>query len=256
MITLRGIVLKEFPVGENDKFVHIFTKERGVIEISVRSGQKMLSKNSGAVQLYAYSEFSLRFDKGKYFLDSAEPVRFFYKLRENLDSLSLAQYISEVVIYVTGHSEQKSDVMRLLLNTLHYLSEGTRSCTLLKSVFEMRFMTEIGMMPDIVCCARCMSYTAENMLFDLMSTKLYCRGCTEPSADGTVISLPASVVHALRHIVFADFNRLFNFRLSDKNFRILSRITENYLLIHLGKDFKTLKFYKSITQERSSFGLP
>ena len=53
MVTLRGIVLREFPVGENDKFIHIFTKEQGVIEVSVRGGQKMLSKNAGATQLYA-----------------------------------------------------------------------------------------------------------------------------------------------------------------------------------------------------------
>lgn len=35
MITLKGIVIREYPVGENDKFIHVLTKERGVIEISV-----------------------------------------------------------------------------------------------------------------------------------------------------------------------------------------------------------------------------
>ena len=54
MAALRGIVLKEFPVGENDKFIHVFTIEQGVIEISVKGGQKLLSKNDGAIQLYAY----------------------------------------------------------------------------------------------------------------------------------------------------------------------------------------------------------
>ena len=53
VVTLKGIVLREFPVGENDKFIHIFTKERGVIELSVKGGQKMLSKNAGATQLYS-----------------------------------------------------------------------------------------------------------------------------------------------------------------------------------------------------------
>ena len=33
MAALRGIVLKEFPVGENDKFIQFFTIEQGVIEI-------------------------------------------------------------------------------------------------------------------------------------------------------------------------------------------------------------------------------
>lgn len=92
-----------------------------------------------------------------------------------------------MVIYVTGQHEQKEDVMRLLLNTFHYLSEGSRSAAFLKPLFEMRFMTEIGMMPDIVCCASCMKYAAEEMYFDLMSTKLYCVGCITPTKDDTLV---------------------------------------------------------------------
>ncbi|MBQ7046760.1 MAG: DNA repair protein RecO, partial [Oscillospiraceae bacterium] len=87
IVTYRGIVLREFPVGDNDKYIHIFTIQQGVIEALVRGGQKMLSKNSGAIQLYAYSDFSLRHDKGKYYLDSSQPVRLFYKIREDLERL-------------------------------------------------------------------------------------------------------------------------------------------------------------------------
>ena len=216
MITLKGIVIREYPVGENDKFIHVLTKERGVIEISVRGGRKMISKNAGGTQLFAYSVFSVRSDKGRYYLDSCEPIRFFYKIREDLDRLALADYIAEVVSYVAGQNEQREDVMRLVLNTLHFLSNGERECSFLKSVFEMRFMTEIGMMPDIVCCPVCMTYTADYMCFDMLSTKLYCNGCFKGSYDDTQIRISASVVHALRHIVFADFNRLFNFRMSDE----------------------------------------
>ncbi|WP_337484698.1 DNA repair protein RecO C-terminal domain-containing protein, partial [Porcipelethomonas sp.] len=151
-----------------------------------------------------------------------------------------------VVSYVAGQNEQKEDVMRLVLNTLHFLSNGERECSFLKSVFEMRFMTEIGMMPDIVCCPVCMTYTADYMCFDMLSTKLYCHGCFKGSYDDTQIRISASVVHALRHIVFADFNRLFNFRMSDENMKKLSILTEKYLLIHLGREFKTLEFYKSL----------
>ncbi|MGN0613015.1 MAG: DNA repair protein RecO [Porcipelethomonas sp.] len=246
MVTLRGIVLREYPVGENDKFIHIFTRERGVIEVSVRGGRKMVSKNAGGSQLFAYSDFSIRYDKGRYYLDSCQIIRLFYSIREDLDRLSLANYIAEVVSYTTGHHEQKEDVMRLLLNTFHYLSNGERECRFLKSVFEMRFLTEIGMMPDIVCCHTCMKYSAEYMCFDMLSTKLYCSECYKGSYDGTQMTVSFSVIHALRHIVFADFNRLFNFTLSPENMKKLSVITEKYLLIHLGKEFKTLDFYKSL----------
>ena len=131
IVTLRGVVIREYPVGENDKFIHVLTKERGVIEISVRGGRKMISKNAGGSQLFAYSNFSVRYDKGRYYLDSCEPIRFFYKIREDLERLALADYISEVVSYVAGQNEQKDDLIRLVLNTLHFLSGSERKCRFL-----------------------------------------------------------------------------------------------------------------------------
>ena len=61
MITLKGIVIREYPVGENDKFIHVLTKERGVIEISVRGGRKMISKNAAELSflLILYSQYAL-----------------------------------------------------------------------------------------------------------------------------------------------------------------------------------------------------
>lgn len=246
MITLRGLVIREYPVGENDKFIHILTREHGVIEVSVRGARKMISKNAGGSQLFAYSDFSMRYAKGRYYLDSCEIVRLFYKIREDLERLALADYISEVVTFVSGHNEQKEDTMRLILNIFHYLANGERECRLLKSVFELRFMTEIGLMPDIVCCSKCMAYTCDDMCFDVLSTKLYCTKCFKGSFDGNQMRMTGSVVHALRHIVFAEFDRLFNFRMSEKNMNNLSKITEKYLLTHLGRSFKTLDFYKGL----------
>ena len=246
MVTLKGIVLREYPTGESDKYIHVLTKERGFIEIYVRGGRKTVSKNAGGSQLFAYSVFSLRVSKGNYYLDSCRSINIFYKLREDLQRLSLAGYIGEIISYTAGQREQKEDVMRLVLNTFHYLAQGTKDCALLKSVFELRFVSEIGMMPDIVCCAVCMTYMTEHMCFDLLSSKLYCAGCVPRVNDSVLMHIPSSVVHAMRHIVFADFNRLFNFKLAPQNMRKLSELTERYMLLHINKNFKTLDFYKSV----------
>ena len=248
IITLTGLVIREYPVGENDKFIHILTKERGVIEVSVRGGRKMISKNAGGSQLFAYSHFSIRCSSDKYYLDSSQNIRSFYGISSDLESLAIAQYIGEVVSYASGHNEQKEDVMRLILNVFHFLETGERDKKLLKAIFELRFISEIGMMPDIVCCSNCMSYTASEMCFDILSTKLYCTKCYSGTYDNVnTVIIRASVVHAMRHIVLADFDRLFNFRLAEGNAKRLYQLAENYLVTHLGRNFKTLEFYKSIS---------
>ena len=55
MTTLEGIVLKERTVGEQDKFIDVLTKEKGLIEISVRGARKINGKSSSSTQLFAYS---------------------------------------------------------------------------------------------------------------------------------------------------------------------------------------------------------
>lgn len=48
MIILEGIVLKERSVGEQDKFIDILTKEKGVIEISAKGAKKINGKNGSS----------------------------------------------------------------------------------------------------------------------------------------------------------------------------------------------------------------
>ena len=58
------------------------------------------------------------------------------------------------------------------------------------------------------------------------------------------VKLP--VLSAVRHIVLSDFDRLFNFRVSEETQQRLSALAESYLLTHLERSFGTLDFYKTI----------
>ena len=54
------------------------------------------------------------------------------------------------------------------------------------------------------------------------------------------------VLRAVRHIVLADFGRLFNFRVTEGTMSALSQLAEEYTQAHLEKSFPTLEFYRSV----------
>ena len=54
------------------------------------------------------------------------------------------------------------------------------------------------------------------------------------------------VTTALRHIIYADDKRLFNFSLNDEGLDTLNRATEKYVSAQTDKNYKTLDFYKAI----------
>ena len=144
----RGLVLAERSAGEQGKFIDVLTEHNTVQEIYVRGAKKNSSAGLSATQLFSYATFSVQKRRNQWYLDSAEPIRIFYRLRESLSRLSLAMYFGELIrLSVREHQtpEENCFVMRLMLNTLHYLESGQRSEALLKPIFELRLFTKTAL---------------------------------------------------------------------------------------------------------------
>ena len=246
MTTVEGIVLKERSVGEQDKFIDILTKESGVLEVSVKGAKKINGKSGSSAQLLAYSRFCID-KRGNYlYLNSAEPIHIFYGLRSSLTKISLASYFAEVMRFCIRPEAQNGDILRLMLNCLHYLENGERSEDFLKAVFELRLMSEIGYMPDIVACRGCGVFEPEELFFCIRDGGFFCSDCFESENTDDYMKVKLPVLSAVRHIVLADMGRLFNFRVSDSTQQRLSALAESYALTHLERSFGTLDFYKSL----------
>ncbi len=247
MTLVSGIVIRERQSGDNDKFLDILTDKLGLIEVIARGVKKITCKYASSSQLFAYSKFCLNKRNERYYIDSAEPVKIFYPIREDLARLSLASYFSEVISYAVLPDESRNEeVLRLFLNVLHYLSEGTRDTQLLKSIFELRFMSDIGHMPGVVGCADCGTYLTDQMYFRIENGSLYCSDCFSEHGRMNAVCINVSVINAIRHIVLVDMKKLFSFRLSEESMNALGYISETYLISHLGRNFRTLDFYKTI----------
>ncbi|MBP1560970.1 MAG: DNA repair protein RecO [Oscillospiraceae bacterium] len=254
LVTVMGLVIAERNTGENDRFIDILTAEYGVIEVCVKGAQKITGKNNSSTQLFAYSKFCIRKRNDRFYLNSSEPERVFFKLRLDMKKLALASYFAEISRYCVTTGQSAKDAMSLLLNCLHFLSEDLRSCEFLKSVFELRFMSEIGMLPQLIGCRDCYKYEADEMYFMVDRACLICGDDFEYKGyeeNYYHIRLTKTVLHTLRFICLSDMNRLFNFKIGEESQRLLNEITEKYILAHLSRSFKTLDFYKQICEEET-----
>ena len=137
--------------------------------------------------------------------------------------------------------------MRLMLNTLHYLESGQRSEALLKPIFELRLMTELGMMPDLLMCRGCGVFLPKRLYFSVEKGCFFCTDCGAPDSPEEPLLLRAPVLQAMRHILFADYDRLFHFQLGAENLQMLGICTERFVQYHLSLKPKALTFYRSIT---------
>lgn len=245
MTTIEGIVLKERPFGEQDKFIDVLTKDRGVMELPVRGARKINGRMSAATQLFAYSRFCFEQKKNRLYINSVEPIHIFYGLRNSLSAISLASYFADIVRFCTPELTSSENIARLFLNTLHYLEKNLRSELLLKSIFELRLMSETGFMPDVLGCRICGDFEPQELYFSVKNGGFLCKNCCS-SPDEYSFKMKIPVLQTVRHIVLADFDRLFNFRVSDNTLERLSVFSESYIISHLERNFNTLDFYKSL----------
>lgn len=245
-IRTTGIVIREKEAAMQDKYITLLTKESGVITAFVNGGRNPKNKNVSSTDLLCYSDFSLeKTKKGICYIKEATPKNVFFALRNDIVTLSLSQYLAELTSELAPREEEAGEFLSLLLNSLHLLSTANKERSLVKAVAELRMLTLSGYMPQIVGCSKCGVYESEKMFFDTFSGEIFCESC-HPARKVSEIS--SGALAAVRHICLSDANKIFSFSLPAQSLSELCSVSERYLLSVTGKRFKTLDFYKKMTE--------
>lgn len=244
-LTTKGLIIKVRNIGDKDKLCTVLTEKYGIINAFARGASSMKNKNASGTGLFAYSDFEIFKKKDTYIIDEAEQIEIFFKLREDLEKLALAQYFCELVMSVGCDENSDSEILRLMLNSLYFLVNEKRPARLVKAVFEMRLMEMCGYMPDLVMCDECGAYEADEMYLHTRIGKLHCEKCgTMPGERYAILSKGALL--AMRHIVYSDFSAIFSFNLKEYALECLCNASENYVIEKTQKSFNTLDFYNQI----------
>ena len=238
-----GLVIRTRNIGEADRLITILTREYGVLDAFVRGARRLKGRLASSTQQFSYAKFILFKSKDAFVVDEAEPVRLFFQFGNEVEKISLAYYFAELALVLSPQGDDAEGFLRLMLNTLSFLMEGKREDLLLKSVLELRMLSMSGYMPNLLGCEHCGEFEKDVMYFVPEKGCLYCSDC-----KAEVSSIPAGrgVVSAMRHIVYAEFEKLFQFSVSDESLKQLSYITERFLFTQIQRPFKTLDFYKSM----------
>lgn len=245
-VATDGLIVMEKSISESDKLVTILTRKFGIIRAFARGVKNVKNKNFSAVQLFCYSDFIIFKGRNKYIINESNCKKSFWNLRCDIEKLALAQYFCDLILNLVAEEQRDAeDILRLSLNSLHYLSENKISNRLLKSIFEMRILALSGYMPNLISCSCCKE--SENKIFYFVPkiNGIVCNECIK-NYNFAKFKLTGSVLYALRYTVYSEFNKMFAFDLKQKSQKDLSEITEAYLLRCIEKNLKTLDFYKQL----------
>ncbi len=248
MITkVTGIIVKEYTVGESDKYITLFTKEMGKIQVGAPRAKKFDRGLASGTQLFVYGEFVISGYRDQYKLLSVEVLHMFHKLSEDLFKLSYATYIAEFVTEVSTESSGNEKLLSLMLHALHSLVKEQADVKLIACVFDIKAMVLLGFMLEIQHCLFCNAPVDFNKqstyVLSIEEGGIVCDTCSK-SVKGIKIGYTAW--YTLYYIMYSPINKSFQFTLTQDVLQEIMQVAQAYVPYYIEKQFKSLAFIKSL----------
>ena len=180
-----GIVLHQFELGEADKIITYFTKDKGKVRAVAKGVRRPLSKKASSVQLFTYAEVLIYQGKSLDTISQSNIHKSFAPLREDLIKMAYGTYILDLIKEVTVEEDPQPVLFALLLRTLYLLMDG-EDPELVTRIFELRAMTLIGFQPVLDFCIQCSSpLQGKRFKFHPGSGGLICPNCKTDGRGST-----------------------------------------------------------------------
>lgn len=234
-ITTNALVLREVAYKESDKILTILTEDMGKLTVSARGCRKKNSTISAGCQILSWSQFVLYEYKGRFTVKEVAVEESFPQIPSDVLRFSLGCYFAEVGEVLAIENLPQQDLLSLLLNCLYVLDKKpTIPLDVVKSVFELRAISQSGYEPMIEECVICQNPQPQRPQLSLMDGTIHCYHCGGKA-------FPVSSLSALHYILKAPPKKIFQFQLEDS--KNLASLSEAYLLAQLDRPFKTLDYY-------------
>lgn len=230
------IILKVIPYKENDRILHALSRTNGRIQLMSKGSRKNNSHLMNVSQIFAYSKCSLYKSKDMYIIDSAELIDNFYNIRNNMDSYIYANYILELINYVSQENQIDEKIFNMTVKLLKCLSVFENDFDKLTSAYELKLVSMLGYKPDFKHCISCGNKINENSTFSVEDGGFYCLKC-KCYSDG--INVEYGEILILNRILNTKFEDISS--LKDVNSKIINMIRQ-FLFYYIGKsNFTSLK---------------
>jgi DNA repair protein RecO (recombination protein O) len=235
---ISGIVIAESNMGDFDKMLTILTPNYGKISCSARGARRPKSQLLAGTQLLCFGEYMVFKGSETYTINSCEPIELFYNIREDLDKLTYASFITKIISDVTTENQNCFNTLKLFLNTLSMISETDKDLDFIVSVFKLRLLKILGFMPFVDGCVSCKTKD-DVKYFSIKDNGFKCKVCAK--TDTGAIEISEATRNAIEYIMKADSKKIFQFDLSEKGRKELEIVSKIYFNEKLEKEYKIEK---------------
>jgi DNA repair protein RecO (recombination protein O) len=233
----EGIVLKTIKLGEADRIVTIFTRSLGKVRAVAKGVRKTKSRFGG--RLEPFTRVNLMAYQGRSGLDtitSVDVIESFSELRKNLDGLTTAAVLAEVVEKITPDREKALPTYALLVEGMRALDDRKSAIV---PAFLIKLLAVSGFSPELDLCAGC----GEQSFLGGFSPSFggaICETCWPQDQDA--IGISPDRLGAMSRILSADFGSPLDQETADE----LTHLLRRYAEFHLERPLRSLGMLRAV----------
>lgn len=251
-IKVRGLIIREAPMGDKDKRLVMLTREMGKLSVLAKGALSPKSRWGAVSQLFCYGEYRLSRGRTFYYIQEAQLIETFYDIRQSLERLAYGAFMLETAETLCLDGMENQQLMRLLLRGLKALSraaagqESPKACA-----FIWRALAENGYYPDLASCRSCgrpldSLPPGGRVWLDSAAGGLICDSCGAGRGSGY---LEAGALRALRYILQAPEDKVYAFSVETPVAEQMEETVIRYLTEQTEKEYGSLDFIGNLKRQ-------
>lgn len=211
-LVVTAIVIQTLPIGEYDRRVVLFTKEKGKISAFVKGARRQNSCFMASTNLFCFGEFRLYAGRNSYNVVEVNISNYFEELRSDFEGAYYGMYFLEIADYYGRENSEDKELLKLLYQSLRALCVSSLGKELIRYIFEIKAIVIEGEFPGIP----------------------------------TQQKINESTTYAIEYIAASSIEKLFTFTVKEEILQELRGITKIYCKMIFDRKFKSLEILESI----------
>ncbi len=248
-----AILLRRSSYGDYDLIITLLSLAKGKITVIAKNAKKSRKRFAGVLELFSVLHMECRTPRGRGMpvLQDAALENPFSGIRGNIMKTSYASYWAELVNLWLEEGKEQTRIYHLLRYCLDSLDSGIIGNEELSIIFQLRFLSFSGLSPNFSECNMCHIKTDEikgnHLFFELAKGGILCKGCS--SSRLYSLNLSKGTVKQLLWIQENDLKTAGRLKLSRMALSEGLKFLEKFIVFHIGKEPKSLKFLRNLRSQ-------
>lgn len=237
----EAIVLRSFNVGEQDKIVVLFSRDKGIIKGVAKGARKFGSRFGSSleplslVKVFYYEKER----KDLVTVSNCDLVESFFEIQDDLQTSFTLSYFAELIEEFSPSRAKDDTLYRLLLSVLNSL-KGGGDLDFLTRYFEAWLLKINGVLPDLNKCKKCRKILTDSGWLSPKKDGVFCDHCASHKREEIKPELGSFVQWIKKNTPPKKGPLPF----SSQELEGIKKTLQDIIIFHIEKKPKTLRYLK------------